>query len=118
MANNLNILEVTLAQISNSAHAINVVGPLATNARAHAYQPAVVRVTDHNDNVALEEDDPTKMALFESSAHGQPWRADKGHKEHRIWPLGELQAATPIIVGTDGNLMNIIYPDFNYANFK
>ena len=117
MANNLNIPEVTLLQISDASHAINVIGAAATNARTSVYQPAVVRVTDHATNDVGETDDPTKMALFESCAHGQPWRADKGAIEHRIWPLAGV-AAAPIVIGTDGTDMNIIYPDFDYTTFE
>ena len=121
MANNLNIAEVTLAQISDSTHPVNIVAADITGAayysRLSVYQPKVVRVTDHDTNDAGETDDPEKMALFESCAHGQPWRADKGAIEHRIWPLAGV-AAAPIVVGTNGDKMNIIYPDFDYTTFE
>lgn len=117
MANNLNIKEVTLEQISDASHAINIVGNAAGNARLSVYQPAVVRVTNHADNVVAEQDDATKMALFFSKHHGQPWNADKGHKIHEIWPVAG-ETAAPIVSGADGTTMNVIFPDFDYSTFE
>ena len=117
MANTLNIKEVTLAQISDASHAINVVGSAAGNARASVYQPAVVRVTDHADDDGSTGGVPEGMALFECKRHGEPWCADKGHKIHEIWPLAGATAA-PIVIGTDGDTMNIIFPDFDYSTFE
>ena len=54
------------------------------------------------------------MALFTSKAHGQPWCADKGHKEHIIHPKAGVTNA-PIASGTT---MNIIFPDFDYSTFE
>ena len=114
MSNTLSIKEVTLAQISDASHAINVIGSAAGNARLSVYQPATVRVTNHADNVVGATDVAEDMALFTSKAHGQPWCADKGHKEHIIHPLAGATAA-PIVSGTT---MNIIFPDFDYATFE
>jgi hypothetical protein len=113
MSNTLGIKEVTLAQISDASHAINVIGSAAGNARLSVYQPATVRVTNHADDAggtAVAED----MAIFTSKAHGQPWCADKGHKEHIIHPKAGA-ALAPIASGTT---MNIIFPDFDYSTFE
>ncbi len=114
MSNTLNIKEVTLIQISDASHAINIVGTAAGNARLSVYQPAVVRVTNHDDDDGGTTDNAEGMALFYSKAHGQPWNADKGHKKHIIHPIAGATAA-PIASGTD---MNIIFPDFDYSTFE
>lgn len=117
MSNTLGIKEVTLAQISDASHAINVVGSAAGNARLSVYQPAVVRVTNHADDDGGTTDNAEGMALFTSKAHGQPWNADKGHKTHEIYPKAGA-ALTPIVTGTHGTKMNIIFPDFDYSTFE
>ena len=114
MSNTLSIKEVTLAQISDASHAINVIGSAAGNARLSVYQPATVRVTNHADNVVGATGVAEDMALFTSKAHGQPWCADKGHKEHIIHPKAGVTNA-PIASGTT---MNIIFPDFDYSTFE
>lgn len=116
MANTLGITEVTLAQISNETHAVNTIG--TATGRQSPYQPLVVRVSDHADNDAGETGANTDlMALFTSKHHGQPWCMDKGHKSHEQYPKAGA-AAAPIVTGTDGNTMNIIFPDFDYSTFE
>jgi hypothetical protein len=114
MSNTLSIKEVTLAQISDASHAINVIGSAAGNARLSVYQPATVRVTNHSDDDGGTTDNAEGMALFTSKAHGQPWCADKGHKEHLIHPKA---GATPAPIAS-GTTMNIIFPDFDYSTFE
>jgi hypothetical protein len=109
VTNTLNIPEVTLNQISDANHAINIVGNDIGNARRSVYQSAVVRVIDHDDDDATAVDDPTRMALFESKAHGQPWNKYKGHGEHSIH--------SGSVIETETN-MNQIFPTFEYDEFK
>ena len=109
VTNTLNIPEVTLNQISDANHAINLVGNDIGNARRSVYQSAVVRVIDHDDDDATAVDDPTRMALFESKAHGQPWNKYKGHGEHSIH--------SGSVIETDTN-MNQIFPTFEYNEFE
>lgn len=118
MANILGIKEVTLAQISDKTHAINVVGNLAANARASVYQPAVVRVTDAADDDGSTGGVPEGMALFESKHHGQPWCNDKGHKLHKLWPLAGAAQAPINTAGGDDDDFTVIYPDFDYTTFE
>lgn len=93
MANTLDIPERTLAQLCDKTNAINVVGNSAGN-RASVYQPHVVRVTDHADNDAAETGtDTSKMAIFESKTHGQPWKKDTG-LNHVIYQQGLATGAT------------------------
>jgi hypothetical protein len=120
MANNLNILEVTLAEISDSTFGPNVAanfGAVPTagvkTIRSWSYEPMVVRVTDHVANVVLEEDDPEKMALFLSCRHGNPWELTGHQPQKIIHPLAGV-AAAPITTGTN---YSVIYPDFDYATF-
>jgi hypothetical protein len=109
VTNTLNIPEVTLNQISDANHVINIVGNDIGNARRSVYQSAVVRVIDHDDDDATAVDDPTRMALFESKAHGQPWNKYKGHGEHSIH--------SGSVIETDTN-MNQIFPTFEYNEFE
>ena len=72
MANNLRIAEYTMAEVASATAACNVIGSAVGN-RPFWDTGMVIRITDHEDNVVLEEDDPLKMALFESNAQGMPW---------------------------------------------
>lgn len=117
MANTARIKEVTLAQISDASHAINIVGNDAGNARQSVYQPAVVRVTDHALDDGSTGDAVEGMALFYSKAHGEPWDMSQGALTHDIYPKAGV-AAAPIVVGTHGNVMNIIFPNFDYSTFE
>lgn len=109
VVNTLGIPEVTLAQISDANHAINKVGNDVGNARGSIYQSAVVRIIDHEDNDITATDDPTKMALFESIRHGQPWNKYRGHREHIIH-YGSII--------TEGTSMNQIFPTHDYEEFE
>lgn len=83
MANTLGIPERTLAQLADSTNTINIIGD--TDARLSAYEPSVVRVTDHADNDAGETGTDTDlMALFESSRHGEPWVKNNRHDSEKI----------------------------------
>jgi hypothetical protein len=116
MANNLNIVEVTLAQASEATHAVNAIDPtgiVAGTPRKSAYQPVVIRITDHDDNTALEEDDPDLMALFVSSRHGEPWKKDANVLVHKV-----VQAdADPVTNPTDSDV-SVLYPNFDYSTFE
>lgn len=105
MANTLGIPERTMAQIVDSTNAINTLG--GSGVRLSAYQPLVVRISDHARNDATEvTDDADKMALFVSQRHGEPWKNDWG-QEH-------------IISEADATKTNatVIYPDFDYTDFE
>ena len=105
MANTLGITEVTMAQIVDSTHAVNL-----RSARPDALSqggPLVVRVTDHDDNDASETGaDTDKMALFHSRQFGQPWKKDTGLKH----VISEAVAGT-----TDAT---VIYPNYDYSTFE
>lgn len=111
MANNLNIPERTLAQVSEATNSINVIG--GADGRVSAYQPLVVRITDHDDNVALEEDDPNLMALFVSSRHGEPWKKDANVLIHKVIKAD----ADPVANPTDSNV-SVLFPNFDYSTFE
>jgi len=117
MANTLGIQEVTLAQVSDNTHAINAIdltGAVAATPRKSVYQPIVVRVTDHADNDAAETGaDTDKMAIFQSSRHGEPWKKDVG-TQHKIHPIAGA-AIAPIASGDD---YTVIFPDFDYTDFE
>lgn len=111
MANTLGIPERTLVQISDATNSINIIG--GVNGRKSPYQPLVCRITDHADNVIGETGtDTSKMALFKSQAHGQPWIKDVGIR-HKVYKAGVNPAspATP----TD---VTVLFPNFNYATFS
>ena len=108
MPNNLGITEVTLAEVANSTVLPNLMGALEL--RKDWYQPVVVRITDHEDDEVAETDDPYKMALFCSQAHGQPWNKHVNCQKHLIHkPTDGLAPAVD---------MNIIFPDFDYTTFE
>ena len=110
MANNLGIPERTLAQVSESTNSINVIG--GTDGRLSAYEPLTVRITDHADNDGAETDDPDKMAIFKSKAHGQPWKKDANVLVHKVITADAdpVTNATPVDV-------SVLFPNFDYSNF-
>jgi hypothetical protein len=108
MANSLGILEYTLAAVANSLAEPNLLKE--PNARKEWFQPRVIRITDHEDNDALEENDPYKMALFCSKAHGHPWEKQVNCQKHLIHKPTDGLAPTAE--------MNIIFPDFDYTTFE
>jgi len=110
MANNLGILEVTLAQLADSTHAINVVGTASGNARLAHWDVAVVRVTNHDDDDNAEQDDATKMALFKSRAHMYPWKKDTGAKH-----IVEHGHPTDIPNNLPSTDVTVLYPNFDYS---
>lgn len=111
MANTLGIPERTLAQISESTNSINVIG--GADGRLSAYQPLVCRITDHADNDAAETGaDTDKMAIFQSSAHGQPWKKDYGLK-HNVIKAAADPVATP--TATD---VTVLFPNYDYSTFE
>ena len=111
MANNLDIPERTLAQISEATNSINVIG--GVDGRKSAYQPLVCRITDHQDNVTLEEDDPDKMALFMSVRHGEPWVKDANVLEHIVIKADADPVSNPTPVN-----VSVLYPNFDYSTFE
>lgn len=122
MANTLGLPEVTLAQVSDSTHAINAIdltGAVSATPRKSVYQPIVVRVTDHAHNDAAEVGtDTDKMAIFESCRHGEPWKKVANNLGHKIWPEDRTTFAPIDTVGGDDDDFNIIYPDFDYSTFE
>lgn len=98
MANNLSIAERSLAQLADSTNSINVIG--GVDGRVSAYQPLVVRVTDHDDDTTAEEDDANLMAIFVSVRHGEPWCKDYNVLEHIINTVGV--GATGTVADTGG----------------
>ena len=119
MANTIFIREVTLAQISDSTNTVNTIGvaPLVNvkQSRASAYEPMVVRVTNHPADDGGVADYVEGMALFLSVRHGEPWKMVGHQTEKLTWPLpGAAQA--PIILQTDA--FSCIFPDFDYSTFE
>lgn len=104
MANSLNIPERTMAQVVDSTNSINVIG--GADGRKSAYEPLVVRITNHTRNTSAETSDPDKMAIFTSARHGEPWKCDVG-VEH-------------IISNGDAAKTNatVIFPNFDYSTFE
>lgn len=93
MANTLNILERTLAQVLDSTNDLHTLG--TTNGRESVYEPLVVRITDHADNDAGETGtDTDKMALFVSQRHGEPFIKDANVLAHVIHSAGQGFAGT------------------------
>jgi len=110
MPNTLNIPERTLAQLSASTDSINVIG--GADGRRSPYQPLVVRVTDHADNVSGETGaDTSRMAIFESKGHGHPWIKDFGLR-HIV-----VQAAADPVTTPTRTDVTVLYPNFNYTTF-
>lgn len=117
MANTLNIPERTLAQLSDATNSINVIG--GTDGRLSAYEPLVVRVTNHQDNDAAEVGtDTTKMAIFHSKRHGEPWMKQANVLETVI------HQATIILVEDVPTLqvapanVSCLYPNYDYSTFE
>lgn len=112
MANTLGIPERTLAQLSSAANSINVIG--GVDGRLSAYEPLVVRVTDHVDNVSGEVGaDTTKMAIFHSARHGEPWMKQDGVLNTVIVKAN----ADPVTNPTATNV-SCLYPNFDYSTFE
>ena len=112
MANNLDIVEVTLAQASDSTHAVNTIGNAAGN-RPHWDSTRTIRITDHQDNVVLEEDDADQMALFTSKAQGQPWTKDKNVLIHKVVEADADPVANPTPVD-----VSVLMPNYDYSTFE
>lgn len=111
MANTLGIPERTLAQVSAASNSINVIG--GVDGRKSPYQPLVVRITDHADNVSGEVGaDTDKMAIFKSQGHGHPWLKDVGLRHIVV-----KAAADPVATPTRSDV-TVLYPNFDYATFS
>lgn len=83
MANTLNILERTLAQVADSTNDVHTLG--TANGRLSAYEPLIVRITDHADNDGAETGaDTDKMALFKSVRHGEPFQKQANVQVHKV----------------------------------
>jgi hypothetical protein len=108
MSNTLGILEYTLAQVATSTAEPNLVK--GTAVRKEWFQPRVIRISDHEDNVTAETTDPYKMALFCSKAHGHPWEKQVNCQKHLIH--------SPTAGLTPAASMNIIFPNFDYTTFE
>tara|TARA_R110002020_G_scaffold46401_3_gene131998 strand:- start:841 stop:1173 length:333 start_codon:yes stop_codon:yes gene_type:complete len=110
MANTLNIEERTLEQVRDSTDNINTINEVA--GRSSAYQPKVVRITDHEGNDAGETGaDTDKMAIFVSQRIGEPWVLG-----------GSRDMAVKHIILKDGDAPDVgatvIFPDFDYTTFE
>ena len=122
MANTLNILERTLAQISNETVRPNLASEFGTvpaagvkQTRSWAYEPMVVRVTNHPADDGGTTDNAEGMALFCSMRHGEPWMMIGQQTEKLTWPLPGV-AQAPIVGETDA--FSCIFPDFDYTTFE
>jgi len=121
MANTINIREVTLAQISDSTNEVNAVSGFGTapitgtkQTRSWAYEPFVLRVTNHPADGGGTGGDAESMALFLSVRHGEPWVMTGHQPEKLIWPLpGAAQAA----ITTETDAFSCIFPDWDYSTF-
>ena len=125
MANPFGLREVTMAQLIDSTHAINLVDATAANAaspRKSVYQPITVIVTNHVDTTSnlttdwpdgtgaaatpeAEEHLNTKVAVFLSRRHGEPWEKDRGLNHIIAKGVVDLKAT-------------VVYPDFDYSTFE
>lgn len=109
MANTLNIPERTLAQLANATNSINVIG--GVDGRRSAYEPLVVRVTDHVDNDTGEVGSNTdKMAIFHSPRHGEPWMK-QANVLHTVIHKQVASEAVPTNV-------SCLYPSYDYSTFQ
>jgi len=115
MANSFNIQERTKAQVADSTDSINVVdltGGVTASPRKSAYQPIVVRITDHADdtgvNCTTEELLDANAAIFVSARVGEPWMK-VGSVLQRIIHRG---------VGVVDANASCIFPDFDYSTFE
>lgn len=112
MANTLNIAERTLAQMANSTNTINLVGP--THPRKSAYQPLVVRATNHADNDGTETGaDTDKMAIFKSSRVGEPWE-----KQNNVLIKKIVQAPANLTGFTVDTQVSVLFPNYDYSTFE
>lgn len=122
MANNIGIIEATLAQISDKTFRLNdpaaVGSSIATEmpqaTRSSVYQPMVVRVVNHPDDKYVQ-DDPIygtaeSMALFLSTALGQPWVRTGQQLTYLRHPVAGV-AIAPI---TDTEPYSVIYVNYDY----
>ena len=114
MANTLNILERTLAQVSESTNDLHTLG--TANGRLSVYEPLVVRITDSVHNDAGETGtDTEKMALFLSKRHGEPFVMG-GNKDMATEHIVIKAAADPVGTPTATNV-TVLFPNFDYSTF-
>lgn len=119
MANTLNIPERTLAQVSDATNSINVIG--GTGGRLSAYEPLVVRITDHVDNTVAEVGTNTeKMAIFHSKRHGEPWMKQANVLKtviHQATIIDVGEPAVPTLQVAPANV-SCLYPNYDYSTFE
>lgn len=123
MANTLNIPERTLAQVSDATNSINVIG--GTDGRLSAYEPLVVRITNHKDNDAAEVGTNTeKMAIFHSTRHGEPWMKQGNVLETVIHQATIIDVPAPDPQDPDVPTLQVapanvscLYPNYDYSTF-
>jgi hypothetical protein len=116
MANTLNILERTLAQVGDSTNDVHTLG--TANGRLSVYEPLVVRITDHADNDAGEVGaDTEKMALFLSRRHGEQFEKQHNVLVRKIHSVG--QGASITYTQTAGVIDNVVIADggSGYSNY-
>ena len=82
-------------------------------ARSWAYEPMVVRVTDHVADDGSTGADSEGFALFCSARHGEPWKMVGHQGQHIIHPTPGAVAA-PIAAGKD---FSVIYVNYDYTTF-
>jgi hypothetical protein len=110
MANNLGITEVAVAALTNSAAAHNLYSTRPSQAGIGG--SLVIRVTGHDDDTALEADNPDLMALFHSPQFGQPWEKQK-HSLKKVRFHGGVDAAIAACP-TD---VTLALPNYDYTTF-
>ncbi len=101
----------TLAQIADSTNSINLL-----SARPEALDTLSCRITDHAHDTStytLSGTEPTQaelegMAIFTSSAIGQPW-VKKGSHSKVIQRAG---------VDTVTDEVTVLFPDYDYSTFE
>lgn len=113
MANTLNILERTLAQISASTNDVHTLG--TANGRLSVYEPLVVRITDSIYDKAGTGTDADNMALFLSKRHGEPFVLG-GNKDAAGQHKVVKAAADPVATPTATNV-TVLFPNFDYSTF-
>lgn len=114
MANTVNILERTLAQVSDSTNSIHTLG--ITNGRSSVYKALVVRITDSDYDQGGTGADTDKMALFMSKRHGEPFVLG-GNKDMATVHKVIKADANPVTNATDTDV-TVLFPNFDYSTFE
>lgn len=111
MANNLGITEVAITKLVDSIATHNLYTERPSQVGCGG--PLVIRVIGHDDDTALEEDNPDLMALFHSTQFGQPWEKQK-HSLKKIRFHGGVDGA----VAACPSDVTLALPDYDYTTFE